>query len=66
LYDALGEEVTEARSTGEVYVRSVSFGTYYKADDRAAEARRGDFATVGILRTRDQEVSCTSATTRAT
>ena len=41
---------------GEVYVRSVSnFTTYYKADERAAEARRGDFATVGDIAYRDPD-----------
>ncbi|HLZ29509.1 MAG TPA: AMP-binding protein [Chloroflexota bacterium] len=56
LYDERGEEVTEPGVPGEVYIRSVSnFTTYYKADDRAAEARRGDFATVGDIAYRDPE-----------
>jgi acyl-CoA synthetase (AMP-forming)/AMP-acid ligase II len=50
LYDEQGEEVTEPGVPGEVYIRGVSnFTTYYKADERAAEARRGDFATVGDI-----------------
>ena len=56
LYDEQGEEVTEPGVPGEVYVRSVSnFTTYYKADERAAEARRGDFATVGDIAYRDPD-----------
>jgi acyl-CoA synthetase (AMP-forming)/AMP-acid ligase II len=56
LYDQQGEEVTEPGVPGEVYVRAVSnFTTYYKADERAAESRRGDFATVGDIAYRDQD-----------
>ncbi|MDQ6669397.1 MAG: AMP-binding protein, partial [Chloroflexota bacterium] len=56
LYDAEGREVTEANVPGEVYVRSAAtFSTYYKADERAAEARRGAFATVGDIAYRDEE-----------
>ena len=56
LFDAEGREITEPGVPGEVYVRSVaSFATYYKADDRADEARRGDFLTVGDIAYRDEE-----------
>ncbi|MGI9147445.1 MAG: class I adenylate-forming enzyme family protein [Chloroflexota bacterium] len=56
LYDAQGREVTEPNVPGEVYVRSsATFTTYYKADERAAETRRGEFATVGDIAYRDEE-----------
>ena len=56
LFDAEGREITEAGVPGEVYVRSAaSFATYYKADDRANEARHGDFLTVGDIAYRDEE-----------
>jgi acyl-CoA synthetase (AMP-forming)/AMP-acid ligase II len=56
LYDQQGEEVTAPGVPGEVYIRAVSnFTTYYKADERAAESRRGDFATVGDIAYRDQD-----------
>ena len=56
LYDEHGSEVTEPGVPGEVYIRGVSnFTTYFKADERAAEARRGDFATVGDIAYRDQD-----------
>jgi fatty-acyl-CoA synthase/long-chain acyl-CoA synthetase len=56
LFDAEGNLITEPGIPGEVYVRSASnFATYYKAEDRAAEARRGDFLTVGDIAYRDAE-----------
>jgi fatty-acyl-CoA synthase/long-chain acyl-CoA synthetase len=56
LFDAAGNQVAEPGVPGEVYVRSASnFTTYYKADERAAEARRGEFLTVGDIAYRDDE-----------
>jgi acyl-CoA synthetase (AMP-forming)/AMP-acid ligase II len=56
LYDADGREVTEPGVPGEVYVRSAgNFETYHKAEERADEARRGEYMTVGDIAYRDEE-----------
>jgi len=56
LYDEAGAEVTEPGVPGEVYVRGVSvFETYYKAEEKAAAARREGFATVGDIAYRDAD-----------
>ncbi len=51
-----GTEVTEPFQTGELYVRAqVMFRTYYKAENRYEEDRRGDFHTVGDIAYRDED-----------
>jgi fatty-acyl-CoA synthase/long-chain acyl-CoA synthetase len=56
LYDPEGREVIRPGVPGEVYVRSASnFETYHKAEDRADEARRGGFITVGDVAYWDDE-----------
>ena len=56
LLDDEGREITEANVPGELYLRSASvFSTYYKADDKYEEDRRGDFHTVGDIAYRDEE-----------
>jgi acyl-CoA synthetase (AMP-forming)/AMP-acid ligase II len=57
LFDDDGVEVTEPGVPGELYVRSRAavFDTYYKADDKYQQDRRGDFHTVGDIAYRDEE-----------
>jgi len=51
-----GAEITEPHVPGELYVRSASvFSTYYKAEDKYEEDRRGEFHTVGDIAYRDEE-----------
>jgi acyl-CoA synthetase (AMP-forming)/AMP-acid ligase II len=56
LFDDAGNEVTEVGVPGELYVRSENiFDTYYKAEDKYEEDRRGDYHTVGDVAYRDEE-----------
>jgi acyl-CoA synthetase (AMP-forming)/AMP-acid ligase II len=56
LFDDDGVEVTEPGVPGELFVRSEAlFDTYYKAEDKYEEDRRGDFHTVGDIAYRDDE-----------
>ncbi len=56
LLDDDGNEVTEPNVPGELYIRSASvFSTYYKAEDKYEEDKRGDFHTVGDVAYRDEE-----------
>jgi acyl-CoA synthetase (AMP-forming)/AMP-acid ligase II len=56
LMDDDGNEIAEPHVPGELYLRSPSvFSTYYKADDKYEEDRRGDFHTVGDIAYRDEE-----------
>jgi len=56
LFDDQGDEVTEPGTPGELYVRAEGiYDTYYKADDKYQEDRRGDFHTVGDIAYRDEE-----------
>ena len=48
--------MTEPNTPGELFVRSASmFDTYYKAEDKYEEDRRGDYHTVGDIAYRDDE-----------
>jgi fatty-acyl-CoA synthase/long-chain acyl-CoA synthetase len=56
LIDSDGNEVTEPRVPGELYVRSKSsFSTYYKAQEKFENGRRADFLTVGDVAYFDEE-----------
>jgi fatty-acyl-CoA synthase/long-chain acyl-CoA synthetase len=56
LFDPEGREVTEPGRTGELYVRSpTAFTAYYKAEQKFAEATRGDFRTVGDIAYFDED-----------
>ncbi len=56
LLDPEGHEVTEPGRTGELYVRSATaFTAYYKAEQKFADATRGDFRTVGDIAYFDEE-----------
>ena len=56
LVDENGSEVTEPRTEGELFVRSASvFTTYYKAQEKFEEERRGDLQTVGDIAYFDEE-----------
>ena len=56
LIDDDGNEITEPHVPGELFIRSKSvFDTYYKADDKYEEDKRGDFHTVGDVAYRDEE-----------
>jgi fatty-acyl-CoA synthase/long-chain acyl-CoA synthetase len=56
LFDEDGNEITEPRVPGELYVRSKSsFSTYYKAQDKFESGRRADFLTVGDVAYFDEE-----------
>jgi fatty-acyl-CoA synthase/long-chain acyl-CoA synthetase len=56
LIDEAGDEITEARVPGEVYVRSANnFVSYHKAAEKFAAGRREDFLSVGDVAYRDEE-----------
>jgi long-chain acyl-CoA synthetase len=56
LFDDDGNEVTEPMAPGELFVRSGNvFTTYYKAEDKYEEDKRGEFHTVGDVAYRDEE-----------
>jgi acyl-CoA synthetase (AMP-forming)/AMP-acid ligase II len=56
LFDEEGKEVSEPHVPGELCVRSGSvFETYYKAQDKLEESRRGGYLTVGDIAYRDEE-----------
>jgi fatty-acyl-CoA synthase/long-chain acyl-CoA synthetase len=56
LFDDDGNEVTEPRVPGELFIRSAGvFSTYHKAQDKYEEDKRGDFHTVGDVAYRDEE-----------
>lgn len=56
LFDDEGREVTEPHVNGELYVRAANvFSTYYKADDKYEEDRRGDYHTVGDIAYFDED-----------
>ncbi len=56
LIDEHGNEVTEPKVPGEVFVKSRSmFDTYHKAEDKYEAERRGDFHTVGDIAYIDEE-----------
>ncbi|MCH7868313.1 MAG: AMP-binding protein [Myxococcales bacterium] len=56
LFDDAGNQVTEPHVEGELFVRSKNvFSTYYKAEGKYDESRRGDFHTVGDVAYYDEE-----------
>jgi fatty-acyl-CoA synthase/long-chain acyl-CoA synthetase len=56
LFDDDGKRVTEPNVPGELYVRSAGvFSTYYKAEDKYEESKRGDWLTVGDVAYFDDE-----------
>ena len=56
LFDESGREVTQPGVAGELFVRSKTvFTTYYKAQDKYEEDRRGSFHTVGDMAYFDEE-----------
>jgi acyl-CoA synthetase (AMP-forming)/AMP-acid ligase II len=56
LFDENGAEVTQPGVAGELFVRSKTvFTTYYKAQDKFEEDRRGSFHTVGDMAYFDEE-----------
>ncbi|MGH7341284.1 MAG: class I adenylate-forming enzyme family protein, partial [Candidatus Rokuibacteriota bacterium] len=56
LFDENGAEVTQPGAAGELFVRSKTvFTTYYKAQDKFEEDRRGSFHTVGDMAYFDEE-----------
>jgi len=56
LFDELGNEITEPRVPGELYVKSPSvFAAYHKAPEKFEKSRRGEFMTVGDVAYRDEE-----------
>jgi len=56
LFDETGNEVTEPRVPGELYVKSPSvFAAYHKAPEKFEKGKRGDFMTVGDVAYRDEE-----------
>jgi len=56
LFDENGSEVTQPGVAGELFVRSKTvFTTYYKAQDKYEEDRRGSFHTVGDMAYFDEE-----------
>jgi fatty-acyl-CoA synthase/long-chain acyl-CoA synthetase len=56
LFDDDGKPVTEPNVPGELFIRSASvFNTYYKAEDKYEEDRRGDYHTVGDVAYFDEE-----------
>ncbi len=56
LIDESGKEVTTPRVPGELYVRSRNmYSTYYKAEEKYEEDRRGDMHTVGDIAYFDED-----------
>jgi fatty-acyl-CoA synthase/long-chain acyl-CoA synthetase len=56
LFDDDGALVEGVGEPGELFVRSkAAFDTYYKADEKFEESRRGDWLTVGDIAYRDDE-----------
>jgi fatty-acyl-CoA synthase/long-chain acyl-CoA synthetase len=56
LFDDDGNRVTEPNVPGELFVRSANaFETYYKAEDKYEESKRGDWLTVGDVAYVDDE-----------
>ncbi len=56
LFDEAGNKITEPHVQGELYVRSANtFTTYYKAQEKFEEDRRGDYQTVGDIAYFDEE-----------
>jgi acyl-CoA synthetase (AMP-forming)/AMP-acid ligase II len=56
LFDDAGIEVTAPHTEGELFARSKNvFSTYYKAEDKYEEDRRGDYHTVGDMAYCDEE-----------
>jgi fatty-acyl-CoA synthase/long-chain acyl-CoA synthetase len=56
LFDEQGERISQPNVPGELYARSASgFASYYKAEDKTAADRRGDYQTVGDIAYFDDE-----------
>jgi fatty-acyl-CoA synthase/long-chain acyl-CoA synthetase len=56
LFDASGNPVEEPHVPGDLYVRSsVTFASYYKADEKYEASKLGDWLTVGDIAYRDEE-----------
>ena len=56
LFDDEGNRVETPMEPGELFVRSAAaFDTYYKADDKFEESKRGDWLTVGDVAYVDEE-----------
>jgi len=56
LFDDDGNQITEPRAPGELFVRSPgAFDTYYKAQEKYESSRRGDWLTVGDVAYVDEE-----------
>ncbi|MGH2684588.1 MAG: AMP-binding protein [Actinomycetota bacterium] len=56
LFDEEGNRVETPMEPGELFVRSAAaFDTYYKADDKFEESKRGDWLTVGDVAYVDDE-----------
>jgi acyl-CoA synthetase (AMP-forming)/AMP-acid ligase II len=56
LFDEQGQRITQPNVPGELYARSASpFASYYKAEEKTAADRRGDFQTVGDVAYFDEE-----------
>ncbi len=56
LFDEAGNEITEAGTPGEVFVRSANnFVSYHKAREKFDAGRREDFLSVGDIAYRDDE-----------
>jgi acyl-CoA synthetase (AMP-forming)/AMP-acid ligase II len=56
LFDDDGNLVEPPHVPGELFVRSANaFDTYYKAEDKYEESKRGDWLTVGDVAYRDEE-----------
>jgi acyl-CoA synthetase (AMP-forming)/AMP-acid ligase II len=56
LFDDDGNRVTEPQQLGELFVRSkAAFDTYYKAEEKFEESKRGDWLTVGDIAYFDDE-----------
>ncbi|MFI0354912.1 AMP-binding protein [Actinomadura sp. 9N407] len=56
LFDEAGKQIEEPHVPGDLYVRSgVTFDAYYKADQKYADSKLGDWLTVGDIAYRDEE-----------